>query len=202
MSRPPRSCSGARGDRDHRTHSVRTNVLRSVACALAVLGAGVTLSCSIPNQTAGDKIGDLPDRASFVDNGVSKFMERRCGGLDCHGQQGRPLRLYGQWGLRLKATETGERNGEVTTEEELTENYLAVVGLEPENLAACFASKGVEFATFQLLKKPLDIENQGIRHKGGPVLRPTQNDFGWQCLYGWASGQVDKKQCEEAAKVQ
>jgi hypothetical protein len=173
----------------------------SVASAAAVLALGGALSCSIPTQSSTDPIGDLPDKASFLDNNVSEFLEHRCGGLDCHGQVGRPLRLYGQWGLRLKEKDDGQRDTSPTTEDEKAENYLTVVGLEPENLAACFASKGVEFATFQLLKKPIDIEGQGVRHKGGPVLRPTQNDAGWQCLYGWVSGKVEKDQCDEAAKI-
>ena len=49
-----------------------------------------------------DPTGGLdPDPVQFKDQGVSKFLERRCGTLDCHGQGGRPLRLYSGRGLRL-----------------------------------------------------------------------------------------------------
>ena len=174
--------------------------LRAVILAfLAAAVAAAVSSCSLPTESG--EFGELPDKASFIDNKVALFMEVRCGGLDCHGQDGRPLRIYGQTGLRLRARDDGLRDNSPTTDEERTENYRSVVGLEPEALAECFESKGEKFATFQLLKKPLDIENDGIRHKGGPVLRPTQSDPGWQCLYGWVSDNVDAAQCELAAKI-
>lgn len=183
--------------------SERTTQRHFGAHARAISGAavlGAMISCSIPTQS-GD-VGEVPDQKSFIDNNVSLYMERRCGGLDCHGQVGRPLRLYSEWGLRLQANKDGSRNSSATTTEERVENYKSVVGLEPENLAQCFATKGASFATFQLLRKPIGIEGTGgVRHKGGSVLRPTPTDPGWQCLYGWASGTVDPKQCEEAANV-
>ncbi len=180
--------------------TITPSKLHSILVAFAtsvVIAAGS--SCSLPTDSG--EFGDLPDRASFVDNKVSLFMEVRCGGLDCHGQDGRPLRIYGQTGLRLKAKPDGSRDNSPTTDDERTENYRSVVGLEPEALAECFESKGEIIGTFQLLKKPLGIENGGIRHKGGPVLRATQSDPGWQCLYGWVSDNVDAAQCEQAAKI-
>lgn len=38
---------------------------------------------------------------------VSEVLERRCGTLDCHGQPARPLRLYGNAGLRRPEPDTG-----------------------------------------------------------------------------------------------
>lgn len=174
--------------------------LLSAAAALLVAGAGS--SCAIASNPAGASIGDLPDKQSFLTNDVSDMMEARCAGLDCHGQVGRPLRLYSSHGLRQKAKADGSRDNGPTTDGEKSDNYYAVVGLEPENLSVCFASKGQSFDTLQLLKKPLDIQGQGIRHKGGPVLKASDNDPGWQCLYGWASGSPDKKQCDDGAKIQ
>src|SRR6185437_541330 len=143
----------------------------------------------------------LPDQGSFTDNKVSQMMERRCGSLDCHGAEGRPLRLYSQWGLRLSPSKDGTRVSGATTKAEQAANYEAVVGLQPEELSTCFQSKGAVFDTLQLLKKPIDIDGQGIRHKGGPVLRPTLTDPGWQCLYGWVSGTVDQTQCVQGSAV-
>ncbi len=177
-----------------------TSKLRSLVAGLvASLAAAASASCNLGTESG--EYGDLPDKRSFIDNKVSLFMEVRCGGLDCHGQDGRPLRIYSQTGLRLKAKEDGTRDNSETTADERTENYLSVVGLEPEAMSECFESKGAKYATFQLLKKPLGIENGGIRHKGGPVLRPTQSDPGWQCLYGWVSDKVDAAQCELASKI-
>jgi hypothetical protein len=170
-----------------------TRVLCSAALAL------VMSSCSIPTESG--ELGALPDSKSFIDNGVSTFMERRCGGLDCHGQPGRPLRLYSEWGLRLEANKDGTRDKRPTTRDEQIANYRSVVGLEPENLEACYRTGGKQKASFQLLLKPLGIENNGIRHKGGPVLRASTDDPGWQCLLGWASGQVNKADCDKAATL-
>jgi hypothetical protein len=165
----------------------------------------VFVSCNVPSES-GD-FGDIPDEKSFVDSDTSLFMERRCGSLDCHGQVGRPLRLYSEWGLRLEPTKTGARNGSPTTNAERRENYYSVAGLEPENLSDCYTAgedcqDPAKTKTFQLLKKPLGMENGGIRHKGGPVLRATPTDTGWACLFGWASGAPDKTACDDAAKVQ
>jgi hypothetical protein len=179
-----------------------TPLMQAVRAAMTsglVAAAVVSSSCAIPSGAS--NAGDVPDQKSFLDNDVSAFMEARCGGLDCHGQVGRPLRIYSSTGLRKTANKDGTRNASPTTDDEKKDNYIAVVGLEPENLALCYATKGADFSTFQLLKKPLDIVGQGIRHKGGPVLRATENDPGWQCLYGWASGKVDKSQCDDGAKV-
>ncbi len=170
---------------------------RSIAAALA--SGVVFVACAIPTQS-GD-LGDLPDQKSFLDNNVSPFLEHRCGSLDCHGQVGRPLRIYSDWGLRKKAREDGSRETGATTNEERTANYYAVVGLEPENMVACYATEGQDRATFQLLLKPIGIENGGIRHKGGPVLSPNNNDSGWKCLFGWVSGKPDKNACVEAATL-
>ena len=173
-------------------------VARAAFLALTASLAAAAISCQIPTQEG--EVGQVPDQKSFVDNKVSDFMERRCAGLDCHGQVGRPLRLYSDWGLRLVAKSDGQRSAGATTKEEKTANYQSVVSLEPEDLSRCFNSEGDDIATLQLLKKPLGPENEGIRHKGGPIF--TKDDKGWECLFGWASGKPSSAACTEAAKVQ
>lgn len=181
--------------------------LRHVLALTAALAACLA-SCSIPTEEG--EVGPLPDQKSFVDGKVSLFLERRCGALDCHGQVGRPLRLYSKYGLRLDPKNDGSRNKDDTTADEQKANYQAVIGLEPEELSKCFAAgKEAEdgcpvdaYATLQLLKKPLGIEGGGVRHKGGPVVRGTFSDPGWQCLYQWASGHGFPDLCQQASALQ
>lgn len=140
----------------------------------------------------------LPDKQQFFDQGVDLFMEKRCGALDCHGQIGRPLRIYSQNGLRMvDGNKQGARDTRPTTPEELQANYYSVVGLEPEEISKSRVSQGA-FTDFLLLKKPLSIEGGGVRHKGGPVIRST--DSGFECLITWISGNANKAKCDDGVK--
>lgn len=166
----------------------------------AVLAA-IASSCAAADTVT---VGSLPDSNSFITNDVSLFMERRCGSLDCHGQTGRPMRLYSVWGLRLDTGANGARDTSATTDKERLENYRAVVGLEPERLQEIFTTPqgtAPNFDNYQLLLKPLDIEGGGVRHKGGPVLRQTTSDDGWVCLSGWVTNNADKVACDNAANI-
>jgi len=138
----------------------------------------------------------LPDKDQFINQGVDAFMEKRCGALDCHGQIGRPLRIYSSNGLRMKDGPNGARDTRETQPEEKLANYYSVVGLEPEQISVSRVSEGA-YDDFLLLKKPLSIEGGGVRHKGGPVLRST--DSGFDCLITWISGAVNKAKCEDGA---
>ena len=138
----------------------------------------------------------LPDKDQFITQGVGVFMEKRCGSLDCHGQIGRPLRIYSSNGLRKNDGPNGARDTSGTTAEEQSANYFSVVGLEPEQISVSRVSEGV-YDDFLLLKKPLSLEGGGVRHKGGPVLRST--DSGFDCLISWISGAANKAKCEDGA---
>ena len=138
----------------------------------------------------------LPDKDQFINQGVGVFMEKRCGALDCHGQIGRPLRIYSANGLRKNDGPNGARDTSGTTAEEQAANYYSVVGLEPEQISVSRVSEGI-YDDFLLLKKPLSIEGGGVRHKGGPVLRST--DSGFECLISWISGTANKAKCEDGA---
>ena len=161
------------------------------------IGMGA-LSCA--NQSQPLQVGPLPDRDSFLAQGVSNFMEKRCGSLDCHGQIGRPLRIYSDWGLRYRSENDGKRVTGPTTDEEQRENYRSVIGLEPDQLSDCVVTQGA-YVDFQLIKKPLDISGGGINHKGGPVIRVGDGDPGWRCLHGWIRGEPSKQKCDEAAQI-
>ncbi len=170
------------------------------ATIFAAVGSVAAGGCKkYTSNTASDLI--LPDENQFKQlNGVNDFMTQRCAALDCHGQIGRPLRLYSSNGLRLEDGPNGSRIAGPTSDKEKKENYYAVVGLEPEGLTqvAVVASEGGQFCDILLFKKPLDIKNGGVRHKGGPIIRSGDN--GWNCITTWVQGKdkFDAKACADA----
>jgi hypothetical protein len=170
---------------------MRVGVLAAALATLAALAAGCV------TQSATELA--FPSKESFVTGNVSEFLELRCGSMDCHGQVGRPLRIYGQYGLRLKATGV-QRSTEATTDAERSANYGAVVGLEPEDLSYSFQTGG-KFTDFLLFKKPLDERGGGVKHKGGPVLADSDADPGWVCLRSWVANRVQADKCKQAANV-
>lgn len=173
-----------------------SGALRFLALWLSAM-ALVLLSgaCSSPDATKVSQLA-FPDRAGFKTS-VSPFLEKRCAALDCHGQVGRPLLLYSQFGLRMKVGPNNTRDTSPTTDAERTANYFATIGLEPEDISDSLFSRGA-FRDFLLLKKPLGIEGGGVRHKGGPVLRTA--DTGFDCLASWVAGQLNAGSCADAAK--
>ncbi len=171
----------------------------SAAAALLVGGGMVLAAVGMPACAASTTYDDggirittilAPDQAQF--DAVSPVFERRCGTLDCHGQAGRPLRIYSGRGLRLPndgglAPGIGD-----TTAAEVAANYRAVIGLEPEEMTRVVA--GVDPPrTLLILAKPLNLES----HKGGPAFAPT-NDPGEVCFTTWLKGAVDQNACAKA----
>jgi hypothetical protein len=173
-------------------------ITTGIAVATWVLAALVVATgnaCSSPDSGAISPL-DLPDKQQFLTQDVGLFMEKRCGALDCHGQVGRPLRIYSANGLRKNDGPKGARDTRPTQPDEQLANYYSVVGLEPEEISISHATKG-EFVDFLLLKKPLGIDQGGVRHKGGSVLRST--DSGFECLITWISGEANKAKCDDGA---
>ncbi|HTJ81802.1 MAG TPA: hypothetical protein VL400_08750 [Polyangiaceae bacterium] len=121
---------------------------------------------------------------------VSPLLERRCGTLDCHGNISRPLRIYGQYGLR-KPTEGVDDPGlysgnldDPTTQTEVVANYRAACGLEPEKMEQVQTGElGPEGLT--LVRKPRLAE----KHKGGRIW--DQGKPPDRCLVGWVEGDYD-----------
>lgn len=78
--------------------------------ALTFLGAGITSSClgtlaDATLTTACVPFNPQDDGDPFVL--VSRVLEKRCGSLDCHGGLSRPLRIYGNAGLRRPEPDIG-----------------------------------------------------------------------------------------------
>lgn len=123
---------------------------------------------------------------------VGSMLGARCGSLDCHGQAGRPLRLYSGRGLRLDPEDVSGHGGTRTAEH--AANLRAVVGLEPELTCEVFASGGAGVERLTLVRKATGSEH----HVGGVVL-PAQSD-GRECLLTWLAGQVETAACGRAAE--
>ncbi len=165
------------------------------AAALAVAGCS-SVDPEAEITVEGPSFG--PQGSSFLP--ISSVLERRCGTLDCHGSMYRPLKIYGQIGLRrpepkgstnVKSYKDYYSGGtEPTTEAELFDNYLSVIGLEPEILAAVVAKKDLPDA-LTLVRKPRLRE----KHKGGLIW--TQSDPGDLCLINWLTGIDDTAPCDQ-----
>jgi hypothetical protein len=182
--------------------------LRAAAAllCLGLVAAGGTSSCSTPDSGAVTEIAQ-PDYNLFKTppgvsmngsptGGVSLVLERRCGTLDCHGQVSRPLRIYGQYGLRFVDDGGNYPGGAGTTETEHQANFQAVIGLQPEIMSLVVGGQDPPEA-LMLLRKPLLLE----RHKGGPVFE--SGDDAYNCIVGWlgqpSGAQFDPGACGRAA---
>lgn len=173
-------------------------MMRRALASIAALGAlGAALSCASGVNEKRTTTILAPDQLQF-ETSVSPFLEKRCGTLDCHGQIGRPLRIFSGRGLRI-ANDAGAYPGiGDTTPSEKSANYRAVIALEPELLSRVVAGKA-DARALLLLQKPLQL-GSAESHKGGPVLAP-QGDPGETCLTTWIYGAVDVAACTRATSV-
>lgn len=125
---------------------------------------------------------------------ISAVVERRCGTIDCHGNAARPMRIYGQYGLRKPIDDPpdGYYPGGLapTSADELRDNYRSMCGLEPEILARVMA-KDDEPEALTMVKKPRLLE----KHKGGLVW--NKGDDGDACVINWLTGVDDTSPCDQ-----
>jgi hypothetical protein len=132
-----------------------------------------------------------PERSTFPP--VGDMLEATCGTLDCHGQVGRNLRLYGARGLRLDPKDNPADN--VTTTREYDESYWSVIGLEPEILSAVVAAHGSGAERLTLVRKPRELD----AHKGGKLM--AAGDARDRCLLSWLAGATSAAACAEGKQV-
>jgi hypothetical protein len=151
-----------------------------------LLFVAMAVACSTANEPVRF---EAPGKRDF--RYVSGMLHGRCGSLDCHGHDGRSLRLYGKFGLRLSKQDLP--GGRHETPEEVDANYASVVGLEPEVLAAVFRDGGFHPERLTLVRKAWEIE----AHKGGRAL----DDEGARCLRSWLEGEVDARACFSASTL-
>jgi hypothetical protein len=125
---------------------------------------------------------------------LDDFLARRCGTLDCHGQQGRAFRLYGFNGFRIPNLidrDAGDAQAPIlssglqpTTDRERRANFEGIIALEPEEMSRVIARNGQNPNSLLFLRKSLGTGSfSGERHKGGNVL--SENDAGYRCIAAW-----------------
>ena len=127
-----------------------------------------------------------PARATFEP--VADVLQGSCGTLDCHGQIGRNLRLYGGRGLRWDPRDNSADNP--TTAREYDESYWSVIGLEPEVMSAVVRDHGLDPQRLTMVRKARGLE----KHKGG-LLFETGDDQD-RCLVSWVGGAIDRAACD------
>jgi hypothetical protein len=168
-----------------------------------VVAAALLAGCDTPDPDAATYLyfndagaASLPDFGQFAGDaasgGVHVFLETLCGTLDCHGQTGRPFRLYSAGGLRDPVggldsclgdggvyVEAGGIPGVgADTPKEVCDNYLSLVSLQPDDLIR--VRQGEELPTELLIVlKP----EGGGHHKGGTKF--TDTGYPAICLESW-----------------
>ena len=148
-------------------------------------------SASLEQQTAEQQVQlHAPSRIDFPP--VSDALQLRCATLDCHGQVGRNLRLYGFSGLRLAATQSPLDFP--TTDAEYQASYEAVVGLEPEALSKVVTLQA-DPNSLAMIRKARGIEH----HKGGQQMQT--GDALDRCIVLWLQNKSDANPCMEVAQA-
>jgi hypothetical protein len=168
---------------------------RYSSCLVALGVIALTSPGCLSDAELGDGQAPCPPLDDF--RVVSGVLERRCGTLDCHGTIARPLRVYGQAGLRRPEPPNAEgidfneyHTGglQATTDAEVYDNYLSACGLEPEAMDLVLQKKE-DVASLTLIRKPRLEE----RHKGGRIWDGVTK--GDKCITSWIAGTVDKEAC-------
>jgi hypothetical protein len=124
---------------------------------------------------------------------VQPYVAVACGTLDCHGDPGRPLRLYSELGLREGDAFRPRALSEALAPEPLSAQELAANVLAFRAVAGAHRAGGEELA----LSKPLARSAGGAEHVGGDIFDSTDAP-GHRCLRAWIGGEPEDGACDEA----
>jgi hypothetical protein len=163
--------------------------LLSALCVAAIAFVAVSTqgACSSPDPNE-RTVGKFPDEATWKP--VANMLLHRCGSLDCHGQPGRNLKLYGTGGLRLTGGDVPSKPTPLyASPAEYTADYASVCGLEPETLTAVFHDGGKNPERLTMVQKARNVQV----HKGGTIIVP--GDVQDKCLLSWLTGTIDTDSC-------
>ena len=168
--------------------------LQATIAAVAVFVLPILVSCSSPDPNQRFS-GKFPDETTFKP--VADMMIHRCGSLDCHGQPGRNLKIYGVIGLRLAAGDVPSLPDlkHKTTPAEYDADYGSVCGLEPETLTAVFLDGGKNPERLTMVQKARNVQV----HKGGTII--VAGDVQDKCMLSWLTGTVDTDSCAASLKL-
>ena len=115
------------------------------------------------------------------------IVKRRCATLDCHGDPGRPLRIYSETGLRA----LGRDRALPLDAAEIAANVESIVAVDP----------GAPDADHhRLVLEPLAPSAGGMHHVGGDVWL-DRSDPGYVCLREWLAGRSPGTSCEVAFRT-
>lgn len=147
-----------------------------------LLAAWLAAACGPADQSE-THLGSLPD-VTVYESEVHPYLERRCATLDCHGDPGRPLRLYAETGLRA----LGRDRDLPLDAEELAANVASIAGVDP----VTDPDRDV------MLLKPLAIDAGGMHHIGGDDIWADRSDPGYVCVREWLAGNPPGDACTRA----
>jgi hypothetical protein len=166
----------------------------AVVSGLAVIADIASCSTISPDARIGI---DAPSNSDEEFDIVGDYLDNRCGSLDCHGQPGRNLRIWGCSGMRLDPPDIpvcgGLLPGEVsTTAAEYQATYRSLVGLEPTVMSTVVAGGGAHPELLTFVRKARGLE----AHKGGTLITPGDpQDI---CITSWLAGKTDVMACANA----
>jgi hypothetical protein len=144
----------------------------------------------------------VPQRSQF--DGVANMLNFTCGTLDCHGQIGRNLRLYGVEGLRLGNGPFDVPGGQPTTTAEIDADFRSAVGLEPERwneMINAYDNGQGEFHPewLSIYRKALGLEaHAGLAPIAIYKADGVTYDERYTCLTSWMQGNVDQTACTKS----
>lgn len=160
--------------------------------------ATLLLSTACSTAPSDARIGVVAPNSSEAAFGqpVGNFLGHRCGTLDCHGQPGRNLRIWGCEGMRLSPADVSickrTQGGRSTTPEEHLATYRSIVGLEPTVMSEVVANHGRDPELLTFIRKARGVES----HKGGALFVPGDDQD--VCVTSWLSGQTNLTACNNA----
>jgi hypothetical protein len=158
--------------------------------SLFFLGSSLA-ACSVTQARIGV---DAPPEDQFSTQGVGDYLDHRCGTLDCHGQPGRNLRIWGCFGMRLDPKDISSCiTGTQTTMAEHHATYRSLVGLEPAVMSEVEQGNGANPDLLTFVRKAEGLES----HKGGRLITPGDDQE--KCIFSWLQSMTDPMACANAA---